>query len=109
MICSKCNDEIDEGIFVGLLFLDNEGDWVDNYYHINCHAEELQQNHDELVKKLGSVFNKISMINEMFWPLTKELTLHIEALKKLDEQGIIELDQRYNLYGWWTRIYLGET
>ncbi len=49
VICSKCNDEIDEGIFVGLLFLDNEGDWVDNYYHINCHAEELQQNHDELV------------------------------------------------------------
>jgi hypothetical protein len=45
----------------------------------------------------------------MFWPLTKELNTHIEELKKLDKMGMIELDQRYNLYGWWTRIYLGET
>lgn len=67
------------------------------------------QNQDELIKKLGSVFNNFSLINEMFWPLSKELTSHIEELKKLDKMGMIELDQRYNLYGWWTRIYLGET
>jgi hypothetical protein len=67
------------------------------------------QNQDELIKKLGSVFNNFSLINEMFWPLTKELNTHIEELKKLDKMGMIELDQRYNLYGWWTRIYLGET
>lgn len=66
------------------------------------------QNQSKLIDKLNSVFNKHSLVGEMFWPLNKELASHIEELKKLDSMGLIQLDRRYNLYGWWTRIYLGE-
>lgn len=49
MICSKCKNDLDESNFVGLLFLDGEDVWVDNFYHIKCNTKELNQNHENLV------------------------------------------------------------
>ncbi len=79
MICSKCNNEIDEGNFIGLLFLDKESDWIDDYYHIDCHSEELQQDHDNRV--FASAMDCYNTTHEKYSP--NQMTDMLNAYKTI--------------------------
>lgn len=79
--------------------------------HLNEHGKIFfpvlsLSNGERILKAARSNFNNVELLNRKTWPLPGEMTAHLDVIRRLAGEGLIQVEEKFGMVLWHTDIYM---